>query len=124
MIPMKDDDTDNAILSWQRSCPINNVTMVVEPQPHSKASSSSNPKKKVAPLKELEFKTPSFEKKWEDAMFSLNAPIKSYVSKDVYKEMNLGTNEVPKIIKVYEKISKTKWQYWYNFFKKNIKVFA
>ena len=42
-------------------------------------------------------------------MFCYNAPIKSYVSKDVYKEMNLGTEKVPKIIKVYEKLSKTEW---------------
>ena len=30
-------------------------------------------------------------------MFLFNATIKSYVSKDIYKEMNLGTREVPKI---------------------------
>jgi transposase InsO family protein len=46
------------------------------------------------------------------------------VAKDVCKEMNLGTDEVPKIIKVYEKISHTEWKYWYNFFKRNIHVFA
>ena len=57
-------------------------------------------------------------------MFSYDAPIKSYVSKDVDKEMNLGTEEVPKIIKIYAKLSKTEWKYWYNFFKMNIKVFA
>ena len=27
-ISMKDDDSDNAILSWQNSCQVNNVTMV------------------------------------------------------------------------------------------------
>ena len=57
-------------------------------------------------------------------MFSTYAPIKNYVSKDVYKEMNRGTEEVPKIIKVHEKLSKTEWQYWYNVFKRNIKIFA
>jgi hypothetical protein len=46
------------------------------------------------------------------------------VSKDVYKEMNMGTEEVSKIIKIYEKLSKIEWQYWYNLFKENIKVFA
>ena len=121
---MKDDNSDNAILSWQHSCLVNNVMTIAEPQSHSKPSSSSNPKKWVAPLKELKRKTPSFEEEWEDAMFSSNAPIKSYVSKDVYKEMNLGTEEVSKIIKVHEKLSKIQWQYWYNFFTRNIKVFT
>ena len=84
----------------------------------------SNPKKWSTSLKELENILSSFEEEWEDAMFSYNAPIKSYVSKNVYKEMNLGTDKVPKIIKVHEKLSKIEWQYWYNFFKRNIKVFA
>jgi hypothetical protein len=56
----------------------------------------------------LESKSPSFEEEWEDAMFSSNAPIKSYVSKDVHQEMYLVTKEVTKIIKVHEKLSKTK----------------
>ena len=123
-ISMKDDDSDNAILSWQNSCPVNNVTTTTEPQPPGKHALTPNPKKRPTPLKPLEGKLPSFEEDWEDAMFSYNTPIKSYVSKDIYKEMNLGTEEVPKIIKVYEKLSKTEWQYWYNFFKRNIKVFA
>ena len=60
------------------------------------------------------YKQPSFEEEWEDAIFYSNAHIKSYMSKDVHKDMNLGTKEVPKIIKVHEKLSKIEWQYWYN----------
>ena len=41
-------------------------------------------------------------------MFSTNTPIKGYVFKDVYKEMNPGTKEAPKFIKVHEKLLKTK----------------
>ena len=121
---MKDDNSDNAILSWQNSCPVNNVTTVAEPQPQGKTILTPNSKKQSTPLKELESRLPSFEEEWEDAMFSYNAPIKSYVSKDVYKEMNLGTEEVPNNIKVHEKLFKIEWQYWHNFFKRNIKVFA
>ena len=122
--PMRDDDSDNAILSWHNLCLVNNVTMVVETQPRNLPPSTSNLKKRSAPSKEIKNNPPLMEEEWEDAMFSSNALIKSYVSKDVYKEMNLGTEEVPKIIKVHEKLSKTEWQYWYNFFKRNIKVFA
>ena len=88
-VSMRDDDSDNAILSWQISCPINNVTMAEESQPHDKNLSTPNPKKRTTPSKPLESKLPSFEEEWEDAMFFYNTPIKSYVSKDVYKEMNL-----------------------------------
>ena len=122
--PMRDDDFDNAILSWHNLCPVNNVTTVVETQPRNLPPSMSNLKKRSAPSKEIKNNPPLMEEEWEDAMFSSNALIKSYVSKDVYKEMNLGTEEVPKIIKVHEKLSKTEWQYWYNFFKRYIKVFA
>ena len=46
--------------------------------------------------------------KWEDAIFYNEAPIKKYVSKCIYDEMNLRIKEVPKIIKVHEKLTKTK----------------
>ena len=68
---MKDDDSDNAILSWQQSCLVNNVTTDVEPQPHSKPTSSSNPKKRVAPLIKLENQTPSFVEEWKMPCFLL-----------------------------------------------------
>lgn len=60
-ILMENDDYDKAILIWRSSCPINNVTTVAEPQPRSQPSSSSNPKKRSAPLKELKNKPSSFE---------------------------------------------------------------
>ena len=68
--------------------------------------------------------TPDFEEDWEDAVFSSTTPIKIYVAKDVCKEMNLGTEETPQIIKICKKISNTEWKYCYNFFKRNIQVFA
>jgi hypothetical protein len=40
-------------------------------------------------------------------MFSSSKPIKSYMAKDVCNEMDLDTEEAPKIFKIYEKISHT-----------------
>lgn len=108
---MKDDDLKNAILSWKNSCPVNNNTTVAEPQPHSQSSSSSNPNKRSSPLKNLKNQPSSFEEEREDAMFSSNTPIKTYVSKDVYNEMHLGIEKVPKIITKHGKLSKIEWQY-------------
>lgn len=51
LIPMKDDYSNNVILSWQKSCSVHNITTVVELQPRNKQSSSSNPYKRFAPLK-------------------------------------------------------------------------
>lgn len=59
--------------------------MVDEPQPHDKKILTPTPKKRSNPLKPVESKLPSSEEAWEDAMFSYNTPIKSYVSKNIYK---------------------------------------
>lgn len=122
-VPMKDDNSDNTI-ELVNSCPIHNITTIHGTQPGNGQSPSSNPKKRSTPLKEPDDKQPSFEEEWEDVILSSNAPIESYVSRDVYKEINLGTLEALKIIKVHEKSSKTEWQYWHNFFKRNIQIFA
>lgn len=45
--------------------------------------------------------TPIFKEDWEDAMFSCNNSIKTYVAKNVCKEMNLITKGILKIIKIY-----------------------
>lgn len=65
---------------------------------------------KPLPDKEVEL-APTLEEDWDDAMFSSNTTIESYVAKAVCKEMNLGTKETPKIIKIYEKISNIERKY-------------
>lgn len=57
-------------------------------------------------LEEPNDKQQYFAKEWDNVMFSSNAPIKSYVSNDVYKEMNLENEEVPNTLKVHEELSK------------------
>jgi hypothetical protein len=58
---VKDDDTNNVILSLQNSYPIIHVTTVDEPQPRDKNLLNSNPKKQSTPLKQSKSKLPSFE---------------------------------------------------------------
>ena len=67
-MPMRDDDSDNAIFSWQTSCPINNVTTANESQPRNKQSSLTKSKNQSTPLKEFEITPSSFEDEWEDAI--------------------------------------------------------
>ena len=73
-VPMGDDDSDYATLSWQQFCQVINITKVVEPKSQKKHST---------PLNELENHQLTFEEDWEDEMFSSKTLIKSYVSKDV-----------------------------------------
>lgn len=116
---MDEGDSDDAILQWKNS--VCNITTTIASekrhsnQPLDQTRLSTEEPREVAPV---------FEEDWEDAMFSSTTPITSYVAKDVCTEMNLGTEDAPQIIRIYEKISDTEWKYWYNFFKRNIKVFA
>ena len=63
-------------------------------------------------------------KKWESSMFKSDQPAKYYVVKNVCRDMDLSDDETPRIIKIYEKITKDEWKFWKYFFKKNTKVFA
>ena len=87
-------------------CPVNNITTLNSFQSHTDQIHTLNTKKRATPSKETMYQPPLLEDDWEDEMFSFKTPIQSYVSKDVYREMNLGFDEVPKIIKIYEKLSK------------------
>ena len=126
--PLDQGDSDDAILQWQKSvCNISTTRIPMDEHPLGGRKSkyltevlhieTSSPEEKTEVA-------PALEEDWEDAMFSSSTPIKSYVAKDVCKEMNLGTEEIPKIIKIYEKISNIEWKYWFNFFKRNMQVFA
>ena len=46
---------------------------------------------------------------------SLNTPV---------QDMNLGTPQDPKMIKVYSKMTKVEYKYWKGFFKRHKSVFA
>ena len=116
---MNQGDSDDSILRWQRYvCNISTtITVVVNHQPQTLGQGKPTINKRVELAQTL-------EEDWEDVVFSSSAPIKSYISKDICKERNLGTEETPKIITIYEKMSKIEWKCWYNFLKKNTQVFA
>ena len=95
--PLEDGDSDDAILQWLKS--VCNIVTTIAPEENHQPQALG---KGQPPTKKKPELAPTFEEDWEDAMFSSPTLIKSYVAKDVCKEMNLGTEEVPKIIKVYE----------------------
>ena len=83
--PLGEGDSDDAILQWQKS--VRNIVTTIAPEtdhpPPPLDRKPSTVRKKPEP--------PASEEEWEDAMFSSSTPIKSYVAKNVCKEMNLGT---------------------------------
>ena len=83
--PLGEGDSDDAILQWQKS--VRNIVTTIAPEtdhpPPPFDRKPSTVRKKPEP--------PASEEEWEDAMFSSSTPIKSYVAKNVCKEMNLGT---------------------------------
>ena len=50
-------------------------------------------------------------KKWESTMFESDQPAKNYVVKNVCRDMNLGDDNTPRIIKVYEKLTDDEWNF-------------
>lgn len=60
-IPMRDGDFDDAILNWQYSCQVYNITMIVEPLPDNSRLPPLDPKKWSTPLSVLTDKQPCFK---------------------------------------------------------------
>jgi hypothetical protein len=115
-----DGDSDDAILAWQNTVPVNRVSNV---------RSSKFDQLKLVHIVQEETQPQilvkdELAKKWESTMFESDQPVKNYVVKNVCKDMDLSDNDTPRIIKVYEKITDVEWKFWRDFFKRNIKVFA
>lgn len=102
--PLEDpNDSDDAILAWQQSVCNISVQDGSELEPECESDS-----------KELE----------ELLMDDDPTPLKMGTLKTAYKEMNLGTEEDPKNINVYEGLTPEEFTMWYQFFKSNKSAFA
>jgi hypothetical protein len=97
-------DSDDAILAWQQS-EMHNISIQED--------------------SELEPELESDSKEVEEFLRDDDpTPLKMGTLKTAYKEMNLGTNEDPKNINVYEGLISEEFTIWYNFFKSNKSAFA
>ena len=102
------DDSDDAILAWENSKVLNvsvenNSELEPELPSDNQEMGDMFAKSDTTPLQRKFFKE------------SLNTPL---------QEMNLGTKQDPKIIKVYSNMTKVEFNYWYGFFKRHKNSFA
>jgi hypothetical protein len=79
----------------------------------------------IAESSELEPEQPSDTQELVD-LFAYSDPTSLHKEslKTPLQSMNLGIEEVPKIINIYSKMTKVEFKYWYNFFKRHKGVFA
>ena len=117
-----DGDSDDAILSWQNTMPVNVITTHTPLRYEWADLETINTVQKDNEPKARE--EDELAKKWECPMFESDQPTKNYVVKNVCIDMNLSDDDTPRIIKIYEKLTPVEWKYWRDFFKRNIKVFA
>jgi hypothetical protein len=97
-------DSDDAILAWQQS-EVYNISIQEDSEPEPELESDS---------KELE----------DFLMNDDPTPLTMGTLKIAYKEMNLGTDQDPKNINVYEGLSSEEFTTWHKFFKDNKSAFA
>jgi hypothetical protein len=102
------DDSDDAILAWENSEVLNiNIDKNSDLEPELQSDAQE-----IEDL--LAFSDPTFLRK-KTFRESLNTPL---------QDMNLGIKENPQIIKVYSKMTKVEFNYWYTFFKRHKSSFA
>ena len=112
-----EDDVNDVILAWQNTIPMSTISTHKSPIPELQTLRTVN---MVHVRNEPERpKNDELTEKWKVSMFESNSELKSYVIKDVYVFRNLSEDDIPHIIKVYEKIFKIKCKYWRNFCKRN-----
>jgi hypothetical protein len=97
-------NSDDAILAWQKS-EVCNISIQEDSEPEPKFESDS---------KELE----------DFLMNDDPTPLTMDTLKIAYKEMNLGTDQDPKNINVYDGLSPEEFTTWHKFFKANKSTFA
>jgi hypothetical protein len=97
-------DSDNAILAWQQS-EVCNISIQEDSEPEPEFESDS---------KELE----------DFLMNDDPTPLSMGTLKIAYKEMNLGTDQDPKNINIYDGLSTEEFTTWHKFFKANNSAFA
>jgi hypothetical protein len=97
-------DSDDAILAWQQS-EVYNISIQEDSEPEPKFESDS---------KELE----------DFLMNDDPTPLTMGTLKIAYKEMNLGTDQDPKNINVYDGLSPEEFTTWHKIFKANKAAFA